>query len=108
MADSCATVSDERRVVSPAASQAACILRAMKLRIALLCLLLLLVACGGGGSSVGGSINVGNMPPQFTSPATVLVPEDTSGVFYNATASDIDGNSVTFRIVGGDDASSSA
>jgi hypothetical protein len=63
-------------------------------------------SCGGSGSSVGGSLTCGNRPPAFTSPATTTVPEDTAGAFYNAAASDADGETVTFSILGGEDAAS--
>ncbi|WP_213434120.1 MULTISPECIES: PQQ-dependent sugar dehydrogenase [Lysobacteraceae] len=46
----------------------------------------------------------GNRAPTFTSAASVAVPEDTAGVFYTASASDMDGNPVTFSLVGGADA----
>ncbi|MUV13317.1 PQQ-dependent sugar dehydrogenase [Noviluteimonas gilva] len=61
-----------------------------------------LAACGGSGTS--GSISWGNTPPSFTSPSSVSVQEDTTGAFYNATATDIDGQSISFAIDGGEDA----
>jgi glucose/arabinose dehydrogenase len=71
----------------------------------LACLVVLLAACPGSGSSTGGgvTVTVGNRAPMFTSPAAVSVAEDTTGVFYTATASDPDGNAVTFSLVGGED-----
>ncbi len=65
---------------------------------------LALAACGGG-SSTSGSVTIGNAPPVFTSPTTVTVPEDTTGAFYSATATDMDGQSLTYSIDGGEDAS---
>ncbi|KGQ18043.1 Glucose/sorbosone dehydrogenases-like protein [Lysobacter dokdonensis DS-58] len=64
---------------------------------------LALAACGGSGTS--GSITFGNTPPSFTSPSSVSVQEDTTGAFYNATATDIDGNAISYAIDGGEDAS---
>ena len=67
-------------------------------------LVVLLAACPGSGSSGGGvTVTVGNRAPMFTSPAAVSVAEDTAGVFYTATASDPDGNAVTFSLMGGED-----
>lgn len=63
---------------------------------------LALAACGSGMTS--GSITVGNTPPVFTSPANVSVVEDTAGAFYNATATDANGDTVAFTITGGPDA----
>ncbi len=60
-----------------------------------------LSACGGGGS--GGRIGGGNTAPVFTSPATVSVAENDSGTVYTATASDADGDAVTFSIAAGGD-----
>ena len=66
------------------------------------CVALLVAACGS--DSVSGSLNVFNRPAQFTSANRVSVPEDTAGVFYTATATDADGDPVTFSITGGPDA----
>jgi glucose/arabinose dehydrogenase len=65
------------------------------------CFVALVAACGG--DSVSGSLTFGNTPPVFTSPSSVSVPEDTAGAFYNATATDMNNDAVTFRITGGDD-----
>ena len=78
------------------------VLRALAIPAGLACLAFF-AGCGGGGMT-NGSLTFGNRPPEFTSPATVSVVEDTSGVFYNATASDADGDPVTFAILGGEDA----
>lgn len=84
------------------------VLRALAIKAGVACRLLacaaLLAGCGGGGMS-SGSLTFGNRPAEFTSPSTAMVLEDTSGVFYNATASDADGDPVTFSIQGGEDAS---
>jgi glucose/arabinose dehydrogenase len=65
---------------------------------------LALASCGGGG--YGGSGNPppsANRPPAFTSPATASVPENSAGTVYTATASDPDGNVLTFSLSGGAD-----
>lgn len=64
---------------------------------------LMLASCGGddGGGGGGGTPNA---PPTFTSAATASVPENTAGTFYTATATDADGNALTFAISGGADA----
>jgi hypothetical protein len=63
---------------------------------------LALAACGSGMTS--GTITVGNTPPVITSLANVSLVEDTAGVFYNATATDANGDTVSFTISGGPDA----
>jgi hypothetical protein len=72
---------------------------------------LCLSACGGDGPSSGGGGGVivqppvaTNSAPAFTSAATATVAENSTGVFYTATATDADGNAVTYSISGGDDA----
>lgn len=66
-----------------------------------------LAACGGGGgnprASTGTPANPENRPPVFTSSAGVTVPEDTAGVFHTVTATDPDGDAVTFSLAGGVD-----
>ncbi|MGO4223400.1 PQQ-dependent sugar dehydrogenase [Lysobacter sp. TAF61] len=66
-----------------------------------------LAACGGGGGRPRGSVSPppspANRPPVFTSGATATVPEDTAAVFYTATATDPDGNAITFSLAGGVD-----
>ena len=65
-----------------------------------------LSACGGDG---GGSPTPSptptpaNRPPAFTSPAGATAPENSIVPFYTATASDPDGNALTFSIAGGID-----
>jgi glucose/arabinose dehydrogenase len=71
-----------------------------------LCLSLgaLLLAAGCGGGSGGGTPpGPGNQPPAFTSAATAAAAENTSGVVYTATASDPDGNPLSFSLSGGAD-----
>lgn len=55
---------------------------------------------GGGG---GGDPPPGNRPPTFTSAATANVAEGASGTVYTATATDPDGNALTFSLSGGAD-----
>jgi glucose/arabinose dehydrogenase len=66
--------------------------------------MLLLGGCGGGG---GGGMNPGpgpgNQPPAITSPATASLAENGSGTFYTATATDPDGNPLSFSLSGGAD-----
>ena len=66
--------------------------------------ILLLVSCGdngGGGDGNGGGTN---SPPVFTSPATASVAENAAGPVLTASASDPDGNALTFSLSGGADA----
>jgi glucose/arabinose dehydrogenase len=67
--------------------------------------LLLLAACGGGGNGGGGTPTPGNRPPAITSPATATVQENSAGTIYQATATDLDGNALTFSLSGGADRS---
>jgi hypothetical protein len=67
---------------------------------------LLLGACGGGGGMGGGGTPPpppANRPPAFTSAATANVAENSSGTIYIATATDLDGNPLTFSLSGGAD-----
>jgi len=67
--------------------------------------LLFASACGGGGSNPPEPPpQQQNRAPEFTSPATASVAENSSGTAYLATASDPDGNALTFSITGGADA----
>ncbi len=66
----------------------------------------LLAACGGGGGSgsppappAGGA----NRPPAFTSPASVNINENVTGRVYTATATDADGDPITFAVIPGGD-----
>ncbi len=64
-----------------------------------------LAACGGGGSG-GGSAGMGgsggNSAPVITSAAAASIPENSSGAVYTASASDADGNSLTYSLSGSD------
>ncbi len=60
-----------------------------------------LAACGGGGGGSGRTPAPPNSPPAFTSAGTATVPENTSGTVYTATASDPDGDALTFSLSGG-------
>lgn len=64
--------------------------------------LALIAACGGSGDDppMGGP----NSPPAFTSASSASVPENTSGAFYTATATDANGDAISFSIAGGADA----
>ncbi len=64
--------------------------------------LLTLAACGGGGGG-GNPPPAANRPPTFTSLQTAGVSENVTAA-YQATASDPDGNPLTFSITGGADA----
>jgi glucose/arabinose dehydrogenase len=62
----------------------------------------LLASCGSdGGSTPPPATN--NRPPSFTSPATTNFPENTNAIAYTATATDPDGNNLTYSISGGAD-----
>ena len=62
----------------------------------------LLSACGGGGGQ-SPAPQLQDAPPALTSPSTATVDDDTTGVVYQATATDPDGNVLTFSIAGGPD-----
>lgn len=64
--------------------------------------LVLLAGCGGGGGSAPPPPPV-NQAPLFTSAASVAVEENRGGTIYQATATDPEGNPVTFSISGGAD-----
>src|SRR5690606_3582142 len=67
-------------------------------------LALCLAACGGGGNDGGGGGGGNaNSAPRITSSSTATIPEGTSGTFYNAVATDADGDGVTFSLAGGGD-----
>ncbi len=76
---------------------------AITARTASLVALLLVAACGGGGGGGGGTPAPANRPPAFTSPAAVSAAENSAGTFYTATASDPDGNPLTYTVAGGAD-----
>jgi glucose/arabinose dehydrogenase len=60
-------------------------------------------ACGGGGSTPAPPPGPGNQAPVFTSQAATNVAENSNGTVYHATASDPDGNALTFSLAGGAD-----
>ncbi|MBO9696600.1 MAG: PQQ-dependent sugar dehydrogenase [Sphingopyxis sp.] len=74
----------------------------MRMRIFAALAPLILASCGGGGGG-GGQPPAGNSPPSFTSAQTASVVENTTNA-YQATASDPDGDALTFSIDGGADA----
>ena len=76
--------------------------RAFPKLLAILCALAL-AGCGGGGGGGGGMPPPGNRAPVFTSAATVNAAENISGTIYTATATDPDGNALTFSLSGGAD-----
>lgn len=67
---------------------------------------LVLTGCGGGGGGGGGSGPPAPVVtrPSFTSASTANVIENTTGVFYTATASDPQGDPITFTLFSGQDA----
>jgi glucose/arabinose dehydrogenase len=71
-------------------------------RATLIGLALLLAACGGGSGGGGGG--AGNSAPAFTSAAAASTAENAAGAVYTATATDANGDPVTFSISGGADA----
>ncbi|WP_425408663.1 PQQ-dependent sugar dehydrogenase [Hyphococcus sp.] len=81
------------------------------LKLSAITVSLLTLACGGDGDNNtpppmpgGGGGGTANAAPSFTSPASANVQENTIGVFYTATASDADGDTLTYSIGGGADA----
>jgi glucose/arabinose dehydrogenase len=60
-----------------------------------------LASCGSDGG--GTTPPAANRPPTFTSAATVSTPENVTTSVYSATATDPDGNSLTYSITGGAD-----
>lgn len=69
-------------------------------------LALAMAACGGGGGGGNGGPRPSpgsNQAPAFTSTSAATVPENTAGAFYSATASDPDGDALTFSLSGGVD-----
>jgi len=73
-------------------------------RIALAVALALMLGSCGGDDAAPAPPAPTNRAPQFTSAATASVPESASGTAYTATASDPDGDALTFAIAGGADA----
>ena len=71
---------------------------------------LALAACGGGGSGTPAPMPTptptptpANRAPVFTSATSISVAENSAGTIYTATASDADGNALTFSLAGGAD-----
>lgn len=58
---------------------------------------------GGGGGSSSPAPTPNLNPPVFTSADALTVDENSSGTVYTATATDADGNRITYSIVGGAD-----
>ena len=66
---------------------------------------LFVAGCGGGSTPTPSPTPApSNAAPVFTSAATVSLPENTSAVFYTATATDANGDAFDFSINGGADA----
>jgi len=78
----------------------------MRMRVVAALTPLILASCGGGGGGSnggGGTPPAANAPPTFTSLQTASVTENTAAA-YQATASDPNGDALTFAIDGGADA----
>jgi len=68
---------------------------------------LMITACGGGGTPAPTpptTLPPTNRAPQFTSPTTASIVENSAATLYTAAASDPDGDTPTFTISGGPDA----
>lgn len=63
--------------------------------------LMIASACSEGDNDMGPT--PGNSAPAFTSASSVDAAEGTGGTFYTATATDADGDAVTFTLAGGAD-----
>jgi glucose/arabinose dehydrogenase len=72
-------------------------------RLQIVALPLLLIACGESGGG-GTPPPATNRAPVFSSPASTTVAENTATAFYTTTATDPDGNALTYSITGGGDA----
>src|SRR3990167_11320040 len=75
----------------------------MRMRVLIALTPFFLTSCSGGGASDGGTPPAANAPPGFTSPQTASIDENTAAA-YQATASDPNGDTLTFAIDGGADA----
>lgn len=73
------------------------------LRALTLVFALLLAACGGDGGAPSNPPPATNRPPSFTSAASTNFAEGSNAVAYLATATDPDGNPLTFSLSGGAD-----
>ncbi len=65
---------------------------------------MLIASCSRGGDNGDGNPQPANSAPVFSSPASATIEENTDGVFYTATATDADGDALSFTISGGADA----
>ena len=71
--------------------------------------LLALGGCGGGGGTPAPTPAPSPTPPPanrapvFTSATAISIPENIAGTVYTATATDADGNALTFSLAGGAD-----
>ena len=69
--------------------------------------LLALGGCGGGGGTPAPTPAPSPTPPPanrapvFTSATAISIPENIAGTVYTATATDADGNALTFSLAGG-------
>lgn len=88
-------------------------MRGGRFRTAAAAAMLVLAGCGGGGGSGGnngggGGGGTANRPPSFTSPSAIslveTVGQQESRVIVQLTATDPDGNALSFQIVPGKDA----
>ena len=77
------------------------------LSLVILATLLLIVGCGGGGSESPSPQNTPNQAPVLTSPLETVFPQTLSGTVYTVSASDANGDTLTYS-VSGTDASSFA
>ncbi|MFC6633934.1 hypothetical protein [Microbulbifer taiwanensis] len=71
---------------------------------------LFISACGGGGGGGGGSSDdspnsPSNRAPEFVSASEVISEENNSGSLLTLSASDADGDTISFSAIGGDDQS---
>ncbi|WP_444896113.1 Ig-like domain-containing protein [Microbulbifer sp. SSSA005] len=71
-----------------------------------------IAACGGGGGGGGGSSNEGgsgggstNSAPEFVSASEVTTEENSTGILLTLSASDADGDSISYNTIGGEDQS---
>ena len=67
----------------------------------LCCISILLSACGGIGQSGDSSSDLNN-PPVFTTPTRFVVPENNRDI-ATLSATDADGDTITYEIIGGED-----
>lgn len=85
------------------------VLRIRSARCALVLACLAGSACSGGAGAPGPAPTpaptpVVNTKPYFTSAKVATVPENSTAIFYTATGIDPEGDPVSFRVTGGDDA----